>query len=84
VARELTAWAVPGTATDTGIALKYSFFHSLPRVSILFNFNNKNINTPLRGNELAKYRPLRPLRASRLWGQRLMPNRASAFAERGV
>jgi hypothetical protein len=82
VARELTAWAVPDTATGIETAVKSRLFHALPRVSIIFNLINKNINTPLRRTELAK---LRPLRASRpLWGQRLMPKPVSLPVRYGV
>jgi hypothetical protein len=85
VARELTAWAVPGISTGTETAVKNSLFHSLPRVSIVFNFNNKNISTPLRRTELAKHRPLWPLRASRpLWGERQIPIPACTAAPQGM
>ncbi len=85
MARGLTAWAVPGIATGTETAVKNSLFHSLPRVSIVFYINNKNINTPLRRTELAKLWPLWPLRAPRpLWGQRLMAKPVSLPATHGA
>jgi hypothetical protein len=68
VARGLITRAVPGTETGSAIALKHSVFNSLPRVSIVFKFNNKYINTPVRGAELAKHRPLWPVRAPALYG----------------
>jgi hypothetical protein len=68
VARGLITRAVPGTETGSEIALKHRVFHSLPRVSIVFKFNNKYINTPVRRTELAKHRPLWPLRAPTLYG----------------
>ncbi len=61
MARGLITRAVPGTETGSEIALKHSVFHLLPRVSIVFKFNNKYINTPVLGTELAKHRPLWPL-----------------------
>ena len=45
MARGLITRAVPGTEAGTEIALKHSEFHSLPRVSIDFKFNNKYTNT---------------------------------------
>jgi hypothetical protein len=85
VARGLIARAVPGIATGIEITEKNSLFHSLPRVSIAFNLNNKNINTPLRKTELAKLRPIWPLRAPRpLWGQRLMAEPVSLPVTHGV
>ena len=68
MARGLITRAVPGTEAGTEIALKHSVFHSLPRVSTVFKFNNKYIKYPLHRNELAKHRPLRPLRAPTLYG----------------
>jgi hypothetical protein len=82
VARGLTAWALPGTATGIEITAKDGFFYSLPRVSIVFNLNNKNINTPLRRAELAKLRPLRA--PPPLCGQRLMPEPAALPATHGA